>query len=322
MAEEERAFSRYSLNYVANLLFGNNKGKFNQCCEFYSCTKTRIVFIFVLYCIQNVLQKLTKLLEKMTHINQFKTLLILFFFAITSCVTQSKVEYLQGLEVQINEFLENDFQDYRLKPNDELYIQINSLDEGPANVFYNLTSQALGNSAVMTPFGASLISHTIDKNGLILLPLIGYINAKDKTLTQLSRVVKDSLQNVLNNPTVSIKLVNKYVTVLGEVRNPGHFVYSQERLTIFEALGLAGDISDYGNRNEIILVRNEDNKNILINLDINSSQILSSSNYYLRPNDLIYVKPLRNKFWGMRQFPFSVFFSVLTTGLLIYNVMR
>jgi polysaccharide export outer membrane protein len=116
--------------------------------------------------------------------------------------------------------------------------------------------------------------------------------------------------------------VNRYVSVLGEVKNPGHFAYSQDKLTIYDALGLAGDITDYGNRNKVILIRNINGENIRVNVDITNSDILASEYYNLRPNDIVYVKPLRNKFWGMRQFPFTILFDTLTTALLFYSIFK
>ena len=106
------------------------------------------------------------------------------------------------------------------------------------------------------------------------------------------------------------------------MKNPGHYVYSQEKLSVFDALGLAGDIMDYGNRSEVIIIRNENKETFRINLDLTKSDIMTSPYYHLRPNDIVYVKPLRNKFWGMRQFPFNVFFSTVTLGLLIYSILQ
>jgi polysaccharide export outer membrane protein len=247
---------------------------------------------------------------------------ILFLVCLTSCVTQRKVEYLMDRNKDIKAFEEAEFPDYRLKPNDELYIQVNSLDEGTANVFSNASSQTSNSTGTISPYGASLISYSIDKEGNLLLPVVGNIPVNGKTLSQVSLVLRDSLKHVLSQPVVSVKLVNRYVTILGEVSSPGHFPYSQEKLTIYDALGLAGDITDYGNRNKVILVRNENGNNIRINLNLTRSDILSSGYLNLRPNDIIYVKPLRNKFWGMRQFPFAILFSTITTGLLIYNIVK
>ena len=247
---------------------------------------------------------------------------IMYCFLFSSCVTQRKVEYMQDRNKNINSFSEAEFPDYRLKSNDELFIKISSLDEGAANVFSSSGSQSMGNSGTISPYSASLISYSIDKEGYLLLPIIGNVYVKDKTLSQVSLMLRDSLYHVLNQPIVSVKLVNRYVSVLGEVRSPGHFIYSQERLSIYDAIGLAGDITDYGNRNNIILVRNENGKNLRINIDLTKSEILTSDFYLLRPNDIVYIKPLKNKFWGMRQFPFSILFSTITTGLLIYNIFK
>lgn len=256
-----------------------------------------------------------------TNLRQGKILLFSVTCLLVSCVTQKKVEYLQSRETT-GEFKEADFRDYRLKPNDELFIQVNSQDEAAASVFVEATNRQFLNAGTIQPYGASLMSYSIDREGYILLPLIGRILVKDKTVTEISDELRDSLNRILSQPVVSVKLVNRFVSVLGEVNSPGHFPYSQDKLTIYDGLGLAGDITDYGNRKEVILIRNENGINHRINLNLIEPDILSSDYYNLRPNDIIYVKPLRNKFWGMRQFPFTVLFSALTTGILFYGVVR
>lgn len=238
-----------------------------------------------------------------------------------SCVTQRKVEYLQDRNDNVTAFREANLPDYRLKANDELFIQINSLDETAANVFSTTAQQTFFTGSI-EPFGASLLSYSVDKNGYVFMPIVGNIFVKDKTLSEVTLLLKDSLDHVLNQPAISIKLVNRYVSVLGEVANPGHFPYSQDKLSVLDALGLAGDITDYGNRNEVLLVRNENGENLRINIDLTRSDILSSQYYAIRPNDVVYVKPLAKKFWGMRQFPFAVVFSAITSGLLIYDFVR
>lgn len=258
------------------------------------------------------------------RVNKIQLTLIMpgILFLLNSCITQKNVEYLQDEDKGVKSFAEAKYDDYRLKPNDELYIQISSLDDAAASIFSmgnNTQSYPVGS---MQPYGASLASYSIDKDGFLVLPVIGSIFVKDKTIPQVSQLVKDSLVNILSQPIVSIKLVNRYVSVLGEVRNPGHFTFSQEKISIFDALGFAGDITDYGNRNEVLLTRNENGKNIRINLDLTTSDILSSKYYFLKPNDIIYIKPLRKKIWGMREFPFAIVLSAISTGILLYTVVR
>ncbi|MEI6750366.1 MAG: polysaccharide biosynthesis/export family protein [Bacteroidales bacterium] len=253
--------------------------------------------------------------------NAFISILATCVGLLTSCVSQREVEYLQDKDNRIKSFNEANVLDYRLKPDDELYIQINSLDEAAANVFSSSGNQSSSSSAIQ-PYGASLVSYAIDKKGYVILPIIGNIFVQNKTISQVTEILKDSLNSILNQPIVTVKLVNRYISVLGEVRSPGHYPYAQEKLTIYDALGLAGDITEYGNRNSVILTRNEDGKNIRILINLTKSDILASNYYYLRPNDIVYVKPLRKKFWGMREFPFQIILTTLSTALLFYSVIK
>jgi polysaccharide biosynthesis/export protein len=247
--------------------------------------------------------------------------LITLIGLLTSCVTQKNLEYMQDKNKDIRKFYEAEIPEYRLKPNDELYIQISSLDEGAATMFSSSKELAY-NVGTIQPYGASLLSHSVDAEGFLSLPVIGRIQVNEKTLSEVREILKDSLNHVLNQPVVSVKLVNRYVSVLGEVRNPGHFAIAQEKFSIYDAIALAGDITVFGNRNQVTLVRNENGQNIRVNVDLNRSDILESGYYNLRPNDVIYVKPLRKRFWGFDQFPFAIILSTITTAILIYTVVK
>jgi len=148
----------------------------------------------------------------------------IFLLLISSCVTQKDVEYLQDKTKTTKSFNEALVGDYKLKPNDELYIQITSLDEAAANVFSGSGTQQSLYIATIEPYGASLISYAVDKDGYVLLPVIGKIPVKDETTVQVSDQIKEALKNILSQPVVSVKLVNRYVSVLGEVKNPGQNV--------------------------------------------------------------------------------------------------
>jgi polysaccharide export outer membrane protein len=166
------------------------------------------------------------------------------------------------------------------------------------------------------------MSYAIDKDGFLHLPIIGKVTAKDKTLAEVSTLLQESLVNILNQPSVTVKLVNRFVSVIGEVNNPGHFIISQEKISVYEAISLAGDITDFGNRRHVILLRNENGENKRINLDLTKSDILDSEYYNLRPNDVVYVKQVRQKFWNISQVPISLFLSAVTTALLIYSIIQ
>jgi polysaccharide biosynthesis/export protein len=238
------------------------------------------------------------------------------------CVSQKDIEYLQKDNRTPKSFKEADVLDYRLKPNDELYIQINSLDDPSANVFSTATGQQSSNMMGIDPYGASLVSYSIDKEGFLLLPIVGKLFVKDKTLTETSVMLTDSLTHILSQPIVTVKLVNRYISVIGEVRSPGHFPFSQDKLSIFDAIALAGDLTVFSDRRAITLTRNENGNNVLINIDLTDPKILSSNYYYIRPNDMIYVKPLKKRIWGMSEFPFAIILSTLSVTLLFYSVIQ
>lgn len=277
-------------------------------------------------------QKYQQTMRKIKHpaiykrIGTFPLVILCLSLLFSSCVSQRNVEYIRDTtkrNADITTFRDANISDYRLKPNDELFIQIRSLDDPTTNVFQQLGIQQNGStSGYIQPYGASLMSYMIDKAGYVQLPVLGNIQVENKTITGVSTILQDSLNHILSKPTVTVKLVNRFVSVLGEVQRPGHFSYSQEKLTIFDALGLAGDITEYGDRNDVILTRNEDGKNLRINIDLTSSKLLTSEYYYLRPNDLVYVKPMRKKFWGMRQFPFQILLSSISTAVLLYTVFK
>jgi polysaccharide export outer membrane protein len=244
------------------------------------------------------------------------------FILLQSCVTHRNLEYLKDKNNTFKTFNEASITDYRIKSKDELFIQISSIDEAAANIFAGSNVQQTYYMSSIDPYGASLISYTVDKEGFLVLPVIGRISVKDKTIIEVTELIKGLLNNILSQPVVTVKLVNRYVSVLGEVNNPGHYPYAQDKLTIFDAIGLAGDITIFGDRNAVVLTRNENGKNIRIIVDLSRSEILSSDYYYLRPNDLIYVKPMRKRFWGFDEFPYAVILSTITTGLLIYTIIE
>lgn len=242
-------------------------------------------------------------------------------FVATSCVTNRQLEYLHDKDSQIKSFDNKNFDEYKVKENDDLYITITSLDDSnSANVFKSTSGSIEGRS--MDVFAASLISYTVDKNGYLTLPAVKSILVKDKTIVEIQKLITESLNNILSQPVVKVKLINRFISVLGEVRNPGHFSFVQEKLSIYDALSLAGDITDYGNRHQVILVRNENGKNLRVNLNLYSSDILTSEYYFLKPNDILYVRPLHRKFWGMKEFPFSTLLTAVTSAIVVLQYMN
>ena len=236
----------------------------------------------------------------------------------SSCITQRDLEYMQDKNKEQTKYNEAEYSDYRIKSNDALYIKISSLDDATSNVFAPSTMQ----QQTLDQYGAYMNSYSVDEEGYIQLPVIEKIYVLGKTTAQVSELIKDSVVNILSHPMVIVRLVNRYITVLGEVKNPGHFVYSQDKFNIYNAIGLAGDITEYGNRKQVLLTRNKNGENVTINIDLTKTEILTSPYYFIQPNDIIYVSPMRKRFWGMREFPFSIILSTVSTALVVWAFIQ
>jgi polysaccharide biosynthesis/export protein len=233
---------------------------------------------------------------------------------LSSCVPQRKIEYLQNKNQE--SVYKINYEDHILRPYDELYLQISSVNPESANVFQG------GNSSVgsASATGASLMSQVIDKEGYLEVPIIGKVLAKDKTIAELKAYLKELLVNILNQPVIDIKLVNKYFSVLGEAKSPGRFEYSQDKINIFEALSMAGDIGTYGNRKKIQLIRNENNVNKIIEINLLQADILASDYYYLKPGDVLYIKPLKIRVWGVGDSPYTIVLTLISTYAILLNL--
>lgn len=242
--------------------------------------------------------------------------LLIIVALLGSCVPQRKMVYVQSPnEKNEYEFLVKNKRSLRIEPFDMLYITINSLDQSG----YNFFAQETGNNMTVSDASLSIISYTVSDSGTITLPILGKIKLQGQTLDEAANSIKNFTKNVLNNPIVSVRFANSNITVLGEVLRPGTYPYFKEQANIFFALGLAGDITEYGNRRKVTLIRE---KNKIINkyqLDLTKDEIFKSDYYYLRPNDILYVEPLRIRRFGMREYPFTLFFSAITSAFLILN---
>lgn len=162
-----------------------------------------------------------------------------------------------------------------------------------------------------------LNSYTVDPKGNIIFPFIGPVYVLGKTIDETTAIIENIMNEYLKEATIIVKLVNFNITFVGEVRRPGEYKIYQDKINIFEAISLAGDISDYGNRNEVKLMRTSEEGTRLHVLDLTSEDILESPYYYLKPNDIIYVVPLKGKQFAFSTFPYALLFSTITTVIVL-----
>lgn len=213
----------------------------------------------------------------------------------------------------------------RIQEDDLLSITVTSL---------NAESNMLFNAGVLTPAGQSsnvVVSNPInenylvDKDGYINYPVLGRINLKGLTKLEAVEKMTKLLEEYVQDPIVNIRFLNFKITVIGEVQKPDTFIIPTEKVTILEALGLAGDMTAYGRRENVLIIREKDGVRTSSRINLNTTDILSSPYYYLQQNDIVYVEPYKTKAIQADNNPttFAIISMISSLSIIIFfNVIR
>lgn len=225
--------------------------------------------------------------------------LLLGVVVLASCASQKRVIYLQDTQADEQVKIAQDYQ-IRIKPLDRLTVVVNSRDPELAAPFNTSTSL---NSLTGTPLStyssnsASLQIRTVDENGDLDMPIIGPIQCKGKTRSELAQAIAKKIIDggYINDPTVNVQFADMKISVIGEVARPGFYDVTRDKVSIFDALAMAGDMTVYGVRSEVAVTREVDGVRTIEYLDLTSTDIFNSPAFYLQQNDVVYVKPNKYK---------------------------
>ena len=239
-------------------------------------------------------------------------LIALILLIFSSCVPVSRMAYVQSpADLPPSQMIFTGQQvDNTIRPGDEIYIRISSADEQPTALTQDM----------QTRLNPSLMSYTVNEDGTIRLPYIGRINLYNLTLEQASEKVEAELGQYLFLPNVYMRFVNTRVTLLGEVNRPGLYLFGYKDINMFQALGLAGDIREFGNRRNVLLIREDGATRSKHFLDLTQDSFLESEFYNLQSGDIVYIEPLGRRIWGITTFPYALLTTLISTGILVYNV--
>jgi polysaccharide biosynthesis/export protein len=248
--------------------------------------------------------------------------LVIMFLA--SCVPQKKIKYMQKLQEEdtTSVYLNKRTEDYKIQPKDNLYIKIVGMDEKGATFFSKQGTATYNDNT--TDASIYLNSYSVSPEGDVDFPILGKVIVKDLTLSEVKTLLQKLVDEYMKETIIIVKMVNFNVTILGEVYRPGEYKIYQDRVNLFEAVSMAGDMTDYANRNQIALIRQTKEGSKVHYLDMTRDNILTSKYFYLMPNDIIYISPLPIKRWGFSQFPYALVLTGITAVtsmlLLIYTI--
>lgn len=218
---------------------------------------------------------------------------------LSSCATPKEVVYFQDLQQTDGTLAAVQAKEIRVRPDDKISIIVNSRDPQLTDLF-NLpyVSRQLGQTlrSVTSTYGQSqgVSGYTVDSEGNIDFPVLGKIHVEGMTREEIGRCIKDELigQDLVKDPVVTVEFMNLTVSVMGEVAKPGRYAIERDRITILDALSMAGDLTIYGRRDAVMVQRMEGDTLQVYQLNLVSGQdVYNSPAFYLQQNDLVYVAP-------------------------------
>ena len=220
------------------------------------------------------------------------SLLCLIGLSVYSCRSAKEVTYLRDLNRNYIEKAITNYEDIKIKPGDMLSIFVSHKEPTLAALF-----NPLGQNSSASEQGQRLVGYTVDFNGNIDFPILGRIKVAGLTRGELSMLIKNKLDDdgLLKNAVVTVTYQNFTVSVLGEVNVPNRFTVQTDRVSLFDALALAGDLTIYGRRDSVMVIREVKGQRSVMYANLLSEEVLNSPAFYLQQNDMVYVMPNRTK---------------------------
>ncbi len=256
---------------------------------------------------------------------KYKVIFILCVLFLQGCVTYKRYPYLlsHGNEMKKDTIqLGTNQIDYQLQIGDVLDIKVTSSVASDIEIF-NKRFEETAVSSNTNPYSNYFNGYIIDINGNIELPLMGKIKAVNLTCGQLNDTIESKLAEYINYANVSTKLGIFRVTILGEVNNPGtKDVVNAYNLNVFQAIGLAGDATDLANKRKVKLIRKKGTRIDVVKLNLSELSMIGSDYYYLQPNDVVYVQPLKAKVLRTNSSNIALALSVLTFTIVLLNYTK
>lgn len=233
-------------------------------------------------------------MKKLPQFFKLSVIALLLFSLASSCVSRQEIVYFQGLEKAEAAMDKQREKSLKIKPNDLLTISV-SAPEQTAALPFNLpvigVSQG-GEIGGLSPVGRQqLQTYLVEENGKIDFPILGQVSVEGLSQQQLAAKLKVQIKRYVQDPIVNVRLVNFQISVLGEVNRPGTFDVQDAYFTLPQALGMAGDLSIYGKRDNVLVMREENGVTTHAYLDLGDANIINSPYYYLQQNDVVYVEP-------------------------------
>jgi polysaccharide biosynthesis/export protein len=250
-------------------------------------------------------------MPKKVKYSSIAAVFILIMIIAASCVPAKQLSYFNDLD-EIDEPGVNPRIEKLIMPFDRLFIKVLSIDPQTTQLFNTSDEMRFGGS------GTDVIGYLVDEAGNINFPFVGNINVGGLTPAKASEKIQKALADYVSFKTsIIVKYVDNQVTVMGEVQRQGVYPFTQDKLNVYEALGLGGGLTRFGDRKNIILIRNEGDKIMHYRLNLSDSKISTKDYYYILPNDVIVVEPLKAIASSYENITYTTILSSITTLIAV-----
>ncbi|NJK95535.1 MAG: hypothetical protein HC905_12110 [Bacteroidales bacterium] len=255
---------------------------------------------------------------------------ILFFVLVglmTSCGQYKRFTYIQpDPAAQQDSIFNKSFIFYKLQPADLLRVNVQSMDKNITEVFNDNGPGSNASQSISSGSSSYMTGHSVDIDGFINLPVMGKIQVAGKTVDEARDLIQQHADEYIKDAKVIVKLLSFKVYFLGEIGSKGMQTVYSDRANILEGIAMAGDIPFSGNRKKVTIVRSYQQVTRVIEVDLTQRDLLSSPLYYLQPNDIVYVEPLKTSMFRVRLSEYSTFMSFFTSAIalvvLITNINK
>ena len=242
----------------------------------------------------------------------FLFIIIAIFVSCISCTQQKQLVYLRNIDNTVDSnFFPKTQPDYHIQKQDILYVKVYTINREVSDLI-NQTSSTYQQNLYQNETSLFINGYSVNDSGYVEIPVLGKILVLNKTIDDATEAIRNRADKFLKDATIIVKLISFKFTVMGEVNRPGVYRNFNNQLTVLEAIGMAGDINDYGDRKQILVLRPAKGGTLTFKLDLTNKKILTSDGYFLLPNDLVYVAPIKSKILKLNAPSFSL---VLSTNI-------
>ena len=253
------------------------------------------------------------------------TAILLLITLSFSCKTRKDLLYLRDIKDLEVQNAPGPSPEYRIKPGDNLYVNVQTLNPA-VNQLFNPTQSTAGSGgtqqAYSSPVSQYISGYTVDPSGVIILPVIGTVIVAEKTAIQAQALVQEKASIYLKDASVQVKVLSFKVTVLGELRSPGVYYNYSSSMTVLEAIGMAGGVTDNARLSQLLVVRRTPTGSKSYRIDLSEKKLLTSDAYYLQPDDVIYVNADNLKNLNLTLPVYSFLLSGVTTLMVLLQYFR